>query len=91
MKSKIHRTIESLIGKEVQYEDFLGYRVIGTIKYAEADPRLEDDVVFLYLTNDEDLSSNDKIKVLGLVKNSKNYIKIYNLDDNSINALIELY
>ena len=64
MKSKIHRTIESLIGQEVQYEDFLGYRVIGTIKYAEGDPRLEDDVVFLYLTNDEDLSSNDKIKIL---------------------------
>ena len=64
MKSKIHRSIESLIGKEVQYEDFLGYRVIGTIKYAEADPRLEDGVVFVYLTNDEELSLNDKVKVL---------------------------
>lgn len=64
MKSKIYRSIETLIGKEVQYEDFLGYRVIGTIKYAEPDPRLEEDVVFLYLTNDEDLSSNDKVKVL---------------------------
>ena len=64
MKSKIHRSIESLIGQEVQYEDFLGFRVIGTIKYAEADPRLEDGVVFVYLTNDEELSLNDKTKVL---------------------------
>lgn len=39
----------------------------------------------------KEIKYNDKIKVLGLVKNSKNYIKIYNLDDNSINALIELY
>jgi hypothetical protein len=39
----------------------------------------------------KEIKYNDKIKVLGLVKNSRNYIKIYNLDDNSINALIELY
>lgn len=64
MKSKIHRSIESLKGSEVQYEDFLGFRVIGTIVYAEPDDRLEDGVVFVYLTNDEDLSLNDKVKVL---------------------------
>ena len=64
MKSKIYRSIESLKGSEVQYEDYLGFRVIGTIVYAEPDDRLEDGVVFVYLTNDEDLSLNDKIKVL---------------------------
>ena len=64
MESKIHRSIESLKGSEVQYEDFLGYRVIGTIVYAEPDDRLEEGVVFVYLTDDEDISSNDKTKIL---------------------------
>ena len=64
MKSKIYRSIESLIGTEVQYEDFLGYRVIGTIVYAEEDYRLEKDVVFVYLTDDENPSLNDKTKTL---------------------------
>ena len=64
MKSKIYRSIESLQGSEVQYEDFLGYRVIGTIVLAEPDKRLADDEVFVYLTDDEDLSQNNKTKIL---------------------------
>ncbi len=64
MKSKIHRYLESLIGTEVLYNDYLGYDVIGTIKYAEEDPRLEDGVVFVYLFDEESLSLNNKTKIL---------------------------
>lgn len=52
-----------IIGKTVEYYDFMGEKVIGTIGGFSSSPSLPEDVVYLFIV-DEDPKENDKIETL---------------------------
>ena len=67
-------SIEELINREVEYEDYLGYRVVGRILLVQPDPdRLDPGDVWLYLSNDEEPELNDKVKMIDQEKSIKYY------------------